>query len=91
MSMGVVEQNPVGTQLTSNDVTFAWRKERYLEMDFSEQEAEALANSTTTSVTGGKSKNERKLTWETPLHWAKVQRAIDNGCSHSQALDIFVN
>ena len=89
MSMSVVEQNPVGTQLTSAQVSFEWRKERFMELGFSEGEAEALASAKTISYTGGKNKNERKLTWETPLHWAEVKKILDNGCTHGQALQIF--
>jgi hypothetical protein len=87
--MSVVE-NPTGTQLTTNDVTFAWRKARFEELGFSEGEANALAQSKEVSYTGGRNKNERKLEWETPLHFEKVKKALDNGCTHYQALQIFV-
>lgn len=86
----VVEQNPVGTQTSGSNEAFEWRRERYEEMGFNEPEAIALASSTVTETTGGKDKNSKKLTWQTPLHWGKVKKALDGGCTHGQALEIFL-
>lgn len=77
-----------GTQETTGEITFNWRKACFSELGFSEHEADALAMSkelSTTVAKGGK-----KLEWETPLHWSRVKFALDNGCTHAQALEIFV-
>lgn len=85
-----VEHDPVGTQVTSENVSFEWRRARYEEMGFNESESVALANSKQTEYTGGKDKNSKRLEWTVPLSWAKVQTALDNGCSQALALEIFV-
>ena len=89
--MSLVEQNPVGTQTTSSNVSFEWRRERYEEMGFNEPQAIALANAKEIGKTGGKDKNSKVLTWETPLHWSKVKAALDKGCSHDLAVQIFAD
>jgi hypothetical protein len=91
MAKSVVEQKPVGTQTSGGNEALDWRIERYLELGFEENEAIALANSTEASTTGGKDQNSKKLVWHTPLHWSRVKKALDGGCSKTQALDIFVN
>jgi hypothetical protein len=88
--MSTVEQDPVGAEVTSNDVAFGWRCERYEEMGFETKEAKALANSHVIETTGGKDKNSKKVEWRTPLPWAKVKTALDAGCTHAQALEIFL-
>ena len=62
-----------------------------MEMEFSEDEANALACSTQISYTGGKSKNEKKLEWTVPLGWDRVKKALDAGCDKETALDIFLS
>ena len=85
-----VEQGPVGTQLTSDQVSRQWRREQYLEMGFNEAEAEALADAKQADYTGGKTKNSKKVEWQTPLNWQKVKAALDAGCDKQTALDIFL-
>lgn len=85
-----VEQGPVGTQLTSDSVSFQWRREQYLAMGFDAHDAERLANAKQASYTGGKTKNEKKVEWTTPLDWKKVKAALDAGCDRRMALDIFL-
>jgi hypothetical protein len=87
----VVEHGAVGTQKSGGNEAFEWRRERYEEMGFNEAQAVSLAGSTETSTTGGKDKNSKKLTWHTPLHWSKVKEALDQGCTHDLAIQIFVN
>jgi hypothetical protein len=84
-----VEHDPVGTQKTGGNEAFEWRRERYEEMGFSGPEAIALASSTEVAFTGGKD-NTKRLEWRTPLSWQKVKTALDNGCSKTQALEIFL-
>jgi hypothetical protein len=91
MGKELVEQESFDTPTSGNTEALDWRIERYKEMGFDYNEAVALANSTQSSTTGGKDKNSKKVTWHTPLHWARVKRAVDNGCTHAQALEIFVN
>jgi hypothetical protein len=89
--MSLVEQNPVGTQVTTDNVSFEWRRQQYEALGFNEPQAIALAKSTETAVTGGKDKNAKKVTWNTPLHWAKVKEALDKGCTHDLAVQIYAN
>jgi hypothetical protein len=91
MATTVEQEEPQGTQLTGDEVTFTWRKERFKELGFSENEAAVLADSKQVSYTGGRDKNSKKLTWSAPLHWGRVKKALDNGCTHTQALQIFLS
>lgn len=85
-----VDQDPVGTQVTGNDETFEWRRARYEEMGFGGSESIALAKSQQTAYTGGKDQNTRKVEWKVPLSWMKVQKALESGCTHKLALEIFL-
>jgi hypothetical protein len=90
MSMSHVEHAPVGTQTSGADEAFAHRVERYEYLGFSGPGAHALASSIQIETTGGKDKNSKKLTWETPLNWQRVQKALNSGkCDHALALKIF--
>jgi hypothetical protein len=90
MMASVVEHGTVGTQKSGGNEAFAWRCERYEELGFNAAQAVSLANSKVTSTTGGKDKSTKKVTWQTPLHWNKVKEALDKGCSHDLAIQIFV-
>jgi hypothetical protein len=39
--------------------------------------------------TGGKTSNDKKVEWQIPLSWQKVQKALDGGCTHEMAIEIF--
>jgi hypothetical protein len=84
-----VEHDPVGTQATSDVVSFEWRKARYEEMGFNCQQAAKLADSKQVEYTGGKTSNDKKVEWQIPLSWQKVQKALDGGCTHEMAIEIF--
>lgn len=86
-----VEHTPVGTQTSGDNESFEWRRQQYERMGFNGPEAIALANSIQINYTGGKTKNEKKLEWKTPLSWQKVEKALNDGCDKTTALDIFVN
>jgi hypothetical protein len=90
MMASVVEHGTVGTQKSGGNEAFVWRCERYEELGFNDMQAVALANSKETSTTGGKTKNDKVLVWQTPLHWGKVKVALDKGCTHELAIQIFV-
>ncbi len=81
--MSVVEQDPVGVQKTNDH---DWRVHQYMEMGFSEGEANLLATATSVSYT---EKDKKRVRWETPLHHAKVKKALDQGCTRQQAMDIY--
>jgi hypothetical protein len=92
ITMASVVTDPTsGTQLTTSEVTFNWRKEQFEKLGFNDDESAKLAESKVASYTGGKDKNSKKLTWETPLHHETVARALKNGCTHAQALEIFLS
>lgn len=88
MAKSLVEQDPVGTQKSGEDVALDWRIDRYMELGFEHVDAVALANSTQSSTTN---KNGKTLVWHVPLNWARVKKAVEAGCSRAQVVDIFVN
>lgn len=67
---------------------FAWRRERYEEMGFSLNEAQALAGSRW--LAQAKNRHGKVNGWSIPLDWKKVETALTKGCTHAQALEIFV-
>jgi hypothetical protein len=86
----VVEDPTSGTQLTSENVAHNWRVEQYLAMGFNADESDKLADAKEVSFTGGMDKNSKRIRWEVPLHHAKVKKALRGGCTHAQALGIFL-
>lgn len=83
------------TLIESPDAAREWRAAQYEEMGFARSEANALAKALQKEVTGGKL-DERgneispKLEWTIPLSWKKVKAALDAGCDHATALEIFL-
>src|SRR5262245_59501498 len=56
-------------------IPHVWRVERYLELGFSEVDAQLLASATE------QEQDSRGRTWTRALNWHRVAAAIDAGCS----------
>lgn len=63
------------------------RLERFLSLGFDLDAANALAEARTETTVKDRAGIPR--VWRAPLHWARVARALEAGCTHAEALAIF--
>ena len=82
--VGVVEQGTVGTQTTSAATAHEHRVERYLDLGFSEAQAQLLA---TTRV---QEKDSKGRTCFLFLYHGRVAELLQRGCSHDLVVSILV-
>jgi hypothetical protein len=65
------------------DDLYLHRHDRYMDLGFSERDADVLAG------VKWPEQDSQGRTWVRPLHWMKVAKALESGCSHELALRIF--
>lgn len=63
------------------------RVDRYLELGFTNYQAELLANAR--QVEWAKDSKGVSKRWANPLNWHRVAKTLQDGCSHELAVQIF--
>lgn len=69
------------------DIPHQHRFDRYVELGFTEYQAELLAQARTVEWAKDNKGVSRK--WTQPLNWQRVAKALDQGCSHELAVEVF--
>ena len=85
--MTVTPGNPLDELDVKPSSAYTWRVERYLELGFTETDANLLATVRVSARLLDRHKVER--VWTFPLHWATVGQALLAGCTHEQARRIY--
>lgn len=74
-------------EVAERSIPHQYRLERYIELGFDEYQAELLANAHTVEWAKDAKGNPKK--WYPVLYWGRVANALEAGCSHELAVEIF--